>query len=313
MPKGLVVHEKPHQGMTMALGEQQFGLQWGMDVSRRTVSRRLVDDFSLKARKPAKKPRLTPAMKVKRLGFAKKHAKWTIQQWQQVSFPTNLQYSSSLHAIAISVDPLESDLMNGTPRRAWNTPQASWFGVECQWAERPDCFSYHQERPWMAKSTLTCWRTSWNYIWPSINAKFLCRMVHHVAAPKSLLSFWSRRKFKSWTGLENSPDLNPIENLWTVLKDKVSEKQPASAKELVDTIKAVWVHESSAEYCRSLVESMPKCLEAIIKAKGGPTKYWLFWKFCVESTWICVYKLPVICNIHKYTELISLVNLRFVV
>ena len=83
-----------------------------------TVSRRLVDNFGLKARKPAKKPRLTPAMKVKRLGFAKKHAKRTIQQWQQVFFQTNLQYSSSLHAIAMSVDPLESDLMNGTPRRA---------------------------------------------------------------------------------------------------------------------------------------------------------------------------------------------------
>ena len=53
----------------------------------------------------------------------------------------------------------------------------------------------------------------------------------------------------------------------------MSEKQPASAKELVDIIKAVWVHELSAEYYQSLVDSMPKCLEAIIKAKGGPTKY----------------------------------------
>ena len=58
----------------------------GADISRRTVNRRLVIDFGLKARKPAKKPRLTPAMKAKRLGFAKKHEKWTIQQWQQVFF-----------------------------------------------------------------------------------------------------------------------------------------------------------------------------------------------------------------------------------
>ena len=58
----------------------------GVDISRRTVSRRLVIDFGLKARKSAKKPRLTPSMKANRLGFAKKHAKWTIQQWQQVFF-----------------------------------------------------------------------------------------------------------------------------------------------------------------------------------------------------------------------------------
>ena len=50
----------------------------GTDISRRTVSRRLVDDFDLKAHKP----RLTQAMKSKRLAFAKKHVKWTIQQWQ---------------------------------------------------------------------------------------------------------------------------------------------------------------------------------------------------------------------------------------
>ena len=82
-------------------------------------------------------------------------------------------------------------------------------------------------------------------------------MVHHVTAPKSLLSFLKSKKIQilDWPG--NSPDFNPIENLWTVLKDKVSEKQPASAKELVDAIKAVWVHELSAEYCWSLVESMP--------------------------------------------------------
>ena len=121
MPKGLVVHKKPHQGMidhvirtavrfpmSSASKIRSALLAKGMDISRRTVNRHLVDDFGLKARKPAKKPRLTSAMKVKRLGFAKKHAKWTIQQWQQVFFPTNLQYSSSL----------ESDLMNGTPRRA---------------------------------------------------------------------------------------------------------------------------------------------------------------------------------------------------
>ena len=74
-----------------------------------------------------------------------------------------------------------------------------------------------------------------------------------------------------WPG--NSPDLNSIENLWTVLKDKVSEKQPTNTKELKEAIKAVWVLELSDEYCQSLVESMPKRLEAVIKAKGGTTKY----------------------------------------
>ena len=44
-----------------------------------------------------------------------------------------------------------------------------------------------------------------------------------------------------WPG--NSPDLNPIENLWTIMKDKVADEQPSSAKNLKQVIKDVWVTE----------------------------------------------------------------------
>ena len=67
-----------------------------------------------------------------------------------------------------------------------------------------------------------------------------------------------------WPG--NSPDLNPIENLWTILKNKVSERQPTDAKILEQAIKEVWVRDISPAYCRNLVESMPRRLEAVIKA-----------------------------------------------
>ena len=72
--------------MNSASKIQSSLLAKGTDISRRTVSWRLVDDFDLKAHKPAHKPRLTQPMKSKHLAFAKKHVKWTIQQWQQVLF-----------------------------------------------------------------------------------------------------------------------------------------------------------------------------------------------------------------------------------
>ena len=74
-----------------------------------------------------------------------------------------------------------------------------------------------------------------------------------------------------WPG--NSPDLNPFQNLWTILKNKVSERQPNNAKMLEEGIKEVWVRDISPSYFRNLVESMPRRLEAVFKAKGGPTKY----------------------------------------
>ena len=48
-------------------------LRRGRKVSHMTVSRRLSKEFNLKSYKPAKKPRLTPAMKAKRLQFANNH------------------------------------------------------------------------------------------------------------------------------------------------------------------------------------------------------------------------------------------------
>ena len=58
----------------------------GTYIPARTVSKRLVSDFGLKSCKPAKKPRLAPAMKVKRLAFAKKYVTWTLFQWRRVLF-----------------------------------------------------------------------------------------------------------------------------------------------------------------------------------------------------------------------------------
>ena len=51
----------------------------------------------------------------------------------------------------------------------------------------------------------------------------------------------------------------------------MSEKQPASAMEVQKAIKVVWVYKLLTECCRSLVESMPKRLQAVIEAKGRPT------------------------------------------
>ena len=74
-----------------------------------------------------------------------------------------------------------------------------------------------------------------------------------------------------WPG--NSPDLNPTENLWSYMKNKVAEKQPSSARELVTAIKEVWIKEIGAEYCASLVKSMTSHLAAVVLEKSGHAKY----------------------------------------
>ena len=51
----------------------------GTVVSTKTIQHRLSLEFGLKSCKPVRKPRLTEAMKKKRLDFAKRHADWNTE------------------------------------------------------------------------------------------------------------------------------------------------------------------------------------------------------------------------------------------
>ncbi len=72
----------------------------------------------------------------------------------------------------------------------------------------------------------------------------------------------------------NSPDLNPIENLWGIVKRKMRNKRPKNADELKATVKETWAS-IPPQQCHKLITSMPRRIEAVIKAKGAPTKYWV--------------------------------------
>ncbi len=70
----------------------------------------------------------------------------------------------------------------------------------------------------------------------------------------------------------NSPDLNPIENLWGIVKRKMRDTRPNNADDLKAAIKETWAS-IPPQQCHKLITSMPRRIEAVIKAKGAPTKY----------------------------------------
>ncbi len=72
----------------------------------------------------------------------------------------------------------------------------------------------------------------------------------------------------------NSSDLSPIENLWGIVKRKMRNKRPKNADELKHTVKETWAS-IPPQQCHKLITSMPRRIEAVIKAKVAPTKYWV--------------------------------------
>ena len=71
-----------------------------------------------------------------------------------------------------------------------------------------------------------------------------------------------------------SPDLNPIEHLWGYLKRRLADHECSSKGiyELWERVQVDW-EEIPVEECQKLIESMPRRVHAVIKAKGGYTKY----------------------------------------
>ncbi len=64
----------------------------------------------------------------------------------------------------------------------------------------------------------------------------------------------------------NSPDLNPIENLWGIVKRKMRDTRPNNADELKAAIKATWAS-IPPQQCHKLITSMPRRIEVVLKQK----------------------------------------------
>jgi hypothetical protein len=71
-----------------------------------------------------------------------------------------------------------------------------------------------------------------------------------------------------------SPDMNPIEHLWGHLKRQLQSYESPSPGilGLWERVETEW-EKISPKVCQDLIESMPRRVAAVIKAKGGHTKY----------------------------------------
>lgn len=118
-------------------------------------------------------------------------------------------------------------------------------------------------------------------LFPQLNEWFPGRedcIFMHDSAPchkaKSVTQYLQEKKLKvlPWPG--NSPDLNPIENVWQILKRKMAEIVLTNKEQLIARLIQVWHHDEDIKKAAiNCIRSMPRRIEAVIKAKGNVTKY----------------------------------------
>ena len=71
-----------------------------------------------------------------------------------------------------------------------------------------------------------------------------------------------------------SPDCNPIENFWAILKQKVRSRHAETLTELEEAIEDVWTNDPQITSAyKTVIDSMPRRMNALAASRGGFINY----------------------------------------
>jgi transposase len=249
----------------------------GMDVSSKTVCRAL-KQAGLKAVTKKKKPRLLARHIHQRLDFALRYQNWTVEDWKRVvwSDETKINRLGSDGRQWVWKKPKSSindQQIQGTVKfgggslMMWGCMTAKGVGYACRIDGRMDAQLYASILSDELIQTLQYYELDREEI-----------VFQQDNDPKHT-STHARQWFDD-NGIEvlqwppQSPDLNPIEHLWHSLKRRLAayETEPSGMHELWQRVEAEW-DRIPVQECLDLIESMPRRIAAVLKAKGGHTKY----------------------------------------
>ncbi len=225
------------------------GMDWGWGQGIKSTTHRRVEEFGYSCRQ-------------RRLTWAKEKKNWTVAQWSKVLFSDESKFCISFGnqgprvwrkgGEAHSISYLKSSVKFPQSVMIWGAMSSAGVGP---------VYRYILEH-FMLPSADQLFKDA-DFIFQQDLAP-----VHTAKSTKSWLNDHGVGVL-DWTA--NSPDLNPIENL---VKRKMRNKRPKNADELKAAVKETWAS-IPPQQCHKLITSMPRRIEAVIKAKGSPTKYWV--------------------------------------
>nr|ACO51862.1 Transposable element Tc1 transposase [Aquarana catesbeiana] len=245
----------------------------GVSASRATTHRR-IQDMGYSCRISCVKPLLNQRQRHKRLTWAKGKKDWTVAQWSKVLFSDESKFCISFGNQGPRVWRKSGEAQNPScMRSSVKFPQSVMiWGAMSSAGVGPLCFIKSKVSAALYQEILE------HYMLPSAvqlygDADFIFQQELAPAhTAKSINTWFNDHGITVLDWPANSSDLNPIENMWGIVKRKMRDTRPNNEDELRATIKAAWAS-ITPQQCHRLIASMPQRIDAVIHAKGALTKY----------------------------------------
>ena len=243
-------------------------------LSTSTTQRRL-REAGLYGRKARKKPRLTLSHKRARFLFARQHKDWTEEEWARVLFSDESRFclfrsDGRAYVRRLAGEEFAEHCLMETVKHGgggvmvWGCISSKGVGHLKKVSGRLNAVGYIDVlENTMIPSTHGLLMGN-NWIFQQDNAP--C----HTA--RSVMEWFDNEGIEVLKWPAQSPDLNPIENLWDQVATRVHEQNPSNLNELWVAVQSAW-NSMAAHNIKFLINSMPRRCEAVIKAKGGATRY----------------------------------------
>lgn len=243
-----------------------------LKVSHQTVRNRL-HAAKIKSHIAVKKPCISSTNLKKRLEWAKAHRNWTIEQWNSVLFSDEtqvmLRQTCQRRVWRRKNERLKPDCMNPIVKHQksimlWGCFSSKGVGE----LHMIDGKLNGQKYKLILKNKMI---TSATAMFGEGEFKFQHdnSPIHTASVVKNYLRSQNIQLLK-WP--PQSPDVNPIENIWAEIKRRSKDRNPTNTDELFNIIQNEWNH-LEPNYLNSLIQSMPTRCNEIIKNKGYPIKY----------------------------------------
>lgn len=246
----------------------------GVVVHDSTVRKRLIEG-GRKTIRPQKKQLLTAAMMKKRYDWAKLYKGWTVEDWRKVLFSDEshflVQGQRSRFVRKSENEKLTTQHFDQTVKH----PIKKMF-----WG----CFSYKGTGSLVPIEGMMNSEKYKNLLEQKLENELRKldangqALFQQDSAPchvsKVMRQYFTEKKIRclEWPG--NSPDLNPIENLWAILKARLRKIDCTTKTKLIEAVIQLWFRDTQiSENCKKLVDSMPNRVKQIIKNKGGHIAY----------------------------------------